>query len=87
MHSLSCEPDDDINSEVSGFTRLKAEGKDGSLNGRVKKVQAAGLISIVLVITMQAIRTWPNHALQRTAGGPSVTCWTISGPPSLSFCR
>jgi hypothetical protein len=32
---------------VSGFARHKAEGKDGSLSGRVKEAQAAGLISIV----------------------------------------
>ena len=47
MHSLSCDPDDDINSEVSGIARQKAEGKDGSLNGHVKKAQAAGLIAFV----------------------------------------
>ena len=28
-----------------------------------------------------------NHALQRTAGAASVRCWTVYGPPSLSFCR
>jgi len=72
---------------VSGFARHKAEGKDGSLSGRLKKAQAARLITIALLAIMQTNRTWPNHALQRTAGGPSVTCWTIFGPPSLSFCR
>ena len=31
------------NSEVSGFARQKAEGKDGSLNGRVQKNASGGL--------------------------------------------